>query len=136
MKLVFTPRMFVGDGMPLELERQGNPSAVPELGKVDHPPPILSLKERWIRDKEISNLVGKLFYRVWQFLSHAVGQPRIILKADCCNFSLIIFDECQFAGADFYEEINFRFGISLERAWNDVLAPHLPEQLLFFPPER
>ncbi|MGP8197885.1 MAG: hypothetical protein ACLQU4_00095, partial [Limisphaerales bacterium] len=72
---------------------------------------------------------------VIKFLPYAIRQPRIVLKAES-HFSFVILVEGQLATTDFEEEIRWRFRINIERAWDDVPAPRLPEQLISFPPNR
>ena len=52
------------------------------------------------------------------------------------HFSFVILDEGQLRITDLEEEIRFRFGINIESALEDILAPSLPDQLISLPPDR
>src|SRR6187551_1997328 len=75
---------------------------------------------------------------VLKFLSLAIRQwqPCPIMEADSRHFSVVILDEGQSSATHLEKEIRFRFGINVESAWEGVLAPCLPEQLIYFPTDR
>jgi hypothetical protein len=54
------------------------------------------------------------------------------MEADRRHFSVVILDEGQLSTTHLEKEIRFRFGINVESAWEGVLAPCLPEQLISF----
>ena len=58
------------------------------------------------------------------------------MEADSRHFSVVILDEGQSSTTHLEKEICFRFGINIEGAWEGVLAPRLPEQMISFPPDR
>ena len=61
-------------------------------------------------------------------------QPRN--TADYCrHFPSVTLDEGVLV-IDLAEKIRFRFGIHIESALEDVLAPSLPDQLISLPPDR
>src|SRR5678815_784859 len=75
---------------------------------------------------------------VFNLPSHSIRQrqPRTIMEADRRHFSVVILDEGQLSTTHLEKEIRFRFGINVESAWEGVLAPCLPEQLISFPTDR
>ena len=58
------------------------------------------------------------------------------MEADSRHLSVVILDEGQLSTTHLEKEIRFRFGINVESAWEGVLAPRLPEQLISFPSDR
>ena len=52
------------------------------------------------------------------------------------HFSFVILNERQLRTIELEEEICFRFGINIKSAWDGVLAPCLPDQLISFSPDR
>ena len=77
----------------------------------------------------------KSFRSIFEFLSLAIRQPRHMVDYSR-HFSFVILNEGQLRAIELDEEIRFRFGINIESASADVLAPGLPDQLISFPPDR
>ena len=51
------------------------------------------------------------------------------------HFSFVVLNENQLRTSDLVEKICFRFGIHIESALEDVLAPGLSDQLISMPPD-